>query len=350
MRYAMVAALGAMSALISAAQEPPELKRLRPPMDVVTAPPVVLTDPGPIVSTSMPIIGGTRAQLANWPGAASLQLRDTRAGEPKVYHICGATMIAPDWALTAAHCLIDIEARSDGVWLMEPGANGVREATAALTLAPMRTGTLTDAENAAIDVIAIQVHPRFDPRTPEKGHDIALVQINASWSGGLMKMDGQSGAAMNIKAPEAILKIAGFGHVRPAGSRLERGAAPGGGSLLSPYLFLMEGEVPLVPAGPPLRTCDTQIANAIIEDGLSETLRGVRIDPVRQICAGDARIDACQGDSGGPMISPRADGTPVQVGIVSWGLGCADANRPGIYTRVAAYKWWIRITTGIFEF
>jgi secreted trypsin-like serine protease len=58
------------------------------------------------------------------------------------------------------------------------------------------------------------------------------------------------------------------------------------------------------------------------------------------ICAGDTRrggVDACQGDSGGPMVRRDAAGEWVQVGIVSWGLGCARRGFPGVYTQVSRY-------------
>jgi trypsin len=54
------------------------------------------------------------------------------------------------------------------------------------------------------------------------------------------------------------------------------------------------------------------------------------------LCAKASTKDSCQGDSGGPLIS----GNGKQVGVVSWGIGCASPDFPGVYAKVSeAYDW-----------
>ncbi|MEV1288863.1 serine protease [Micromonospora sp. NPDC049679] len=61
--------------------------------------------------------------------------------------------------------------------------------------------------------------------------------------------------------------------------------------------------------------------------------------PNEEICAGYAQggVDTCQGDSGGPMFRRDAANAWIQVGIVSWGNGCARPNYPGVYTEVSTF-------------
>uniref|UniRef100_A0A8C7P362 Peptidase S1 domain-containing protein n=1 Tax=Oncorhynchus mykiss TaxID=8022 RepID=A0A8C7P362_ONCMY len=60
------------------------------------------------------------------------------------------------------------------------------------------------------------------------------------------------------------------------------------------------------------------------------------------ICAGllSGGKDSCQGDSGGPIVSKQGL-VWIQSGVVSFGKGCAEANFPGVYTRVSQYQTWI---------
>lgn len=70
--------------------------------------------------------------------------------------------------------------------------------------------------------------------------------------------------------------------------------------------------------------------------------------PIRggQICAGfpDGGKDSCQGDSGGSLAAPSIeDGSRwIQLGVTSWGMGCARRGKPGVYTRVSSQLDWIQ--------
>ena len=65
------------------------------------------------------------------------------------------------------------------------------------------------------------------------------------------------------------------------------------------------------------------------------------------VCAGlsTGGKDSCQGDSGGPLMVNPTSVSPVQIGIVSWGTGCAQAGHPGVYASTSFHYDFIQNVT-----
>ncbi len=65
-------------------------------------------------------------------------------------------------------------------------------------------------------------------------------------------------------------------------------------------------------------------------------------------CAGDGQYDSCQGDSGGPLFASTSGGR-VQIGIVSYGIGCAIPLFTGVYSEVnsASIRSFIAANAGV---
>ncbi|WP_308120552.1 serine protease [Streptomyces bambusae] len=77
-----------------------------------------------------------------------------------------------------------------------------------------------------------------------------------------------------------------------------------------------------------------------VSDADCQAAYGNDLIPGEEICAGilgTGGVDTCQGDSGGPMFRRDNAGAWIQVGIVSWGIGCARPEYPGVYTEVSTF-------------
>ncbi|MFJ6795847.1 serine protease [Streptomyces sp. NPDC091268] len=77
-----------------------------------------------------------------------------------------------------------------------------------------------------------------------------------------------------------------------------------------------------------------------VSDAACSAAYGSSLIPSEEICAGyldQGGVDTCQGDSGGPMFRRDSANAWIQVGIVSWGEGCARPDYPGVYTEVSTF-------------
>jgi secreted trypsin-like serine protease len=256
------------------------------------------------------IVGGKLAGSEDWPGLAVLRARSS--GGISTY-FCGGSLIAPDAVLTAAHCFKNLSKGTDGTFRI--GAN-----IAEIVIPGQDLKKVTAADVYAIAGIAL--HENYT--STQKGDDIALVRLKRSAPGPVSRL-AMAAAADPDTAWTTPLMVAGFGIQEDEGS-LSDYKSDGGEIFASGSDRLLEVAVPLT---------DQQLCKQVYA--------GSVIGP-QQICAGFIKggKDSCQGDSGGPLVTFDAKGCPYQVGLVSFGRGCALSNQFGVYTRVSAYAGWIR--------
>uniref|UniRef100_A0A8C0HDQ4 Transmembrane protease serine 5 n=1 Tax=Chelonoidis abingdonii TaxID=106734 RepID=A0A8C0HDQ4_CHEAB len=237
-------------------------------------------------STAARIVGGSDAPLGRWPWQVSLYLNSR--------HVCGGSVVAHDWIITAAHCVHNYRRPQVSSWLVFAGI-------IAHVSVPQQAG-------AAVEKIIY--HPRYDDRSHD--YDIALMKLTAPLN--------FSNAIRAVCLPlyhqdfphGTHCWISGWGYTTPEhGEQLQE--------------MLKEAIVPLISS----KKC------------ISSCMYFGELTP-RMLCAGylDGKVDACQADSGGPLVC-QDELTWRLVGIVSWGTGCGEPNYPGVYTKVAEFLDWI---------
>ena len=227
------------------------------------------------------IVGGGPANTANWQFYTQiLNSNGTTA-------FCGGSYIGDGYVLTAAHCVSSKSARFIDV-----------------KVAGFRLGG-TDGDR--IGVVEKYVHPQYNRST--LNYDIALLKLERNPTQG-QAVQLASGSISQYARTGEMLSVAGLGRLSEGGSRPS---------------FIQEVDVPLV-SDP---VCNQSGGNYANVGNVA-------------FCAGypQGQQDSCSGDSGGPIVINRG-GQIVQLGTVSWGIGCARPDKYGVYADVAALSGWI---------
>jgi uncharacterized repeat protein (TIGR01451 family) len=252
------------------------------------------------------IVGGKQAKPGAWPWQAALLYARYASNFDAQY--CAGSLIDPNWVLTAAHCVTNYLGNPVNPNLLAVGL-GIHQ--------------LSNNEGRRVAVSQIVVHPEFSYNSISVHADLALLRLAEP-----VLPSGTPGTRGAI-APITLARILEGDLVADT----KMAMVTGWGSLNAFYPVyadhLHQVTVPVV---------DNDICNK------AYTKLGHRnqIDAT-MICAGfvEGGKDSCKGDSGGPLMALDRAGQWKQIGIVSSGYGCAEAEAYGIYVRVPLFINWI---------
>ncbi len=226
------------------------------------------------------IVDGTPTQEGDYPWTASIAFVKQ---DGSLFSFCGGTLIASEWVVTAAHC-------------------DVREGEKVI----LGRHNLTTNKGEVHNVVQVINHNDYNIKPNDS--DIALLKLDSASQKPHLSLITKNS---NLDAMGNNLTVIGWGHTEEGGTASD---------------VQMEVTVPI-------------FSNQSCGDAYSEV---VDITD-NMMCAAAEGKDSCQGDSGGPgfVVDNTTDADRL-AGVVSFGVGCARPDFPGVYTRVSKFVKWIQ--------
>ncbi|XP_065295367.1 trypsin-1-like isoform X2 [Dermacentor albipictus] len=205
--------------------------------------------------------------------------------------MCGGSIISPSFVLTAAHCI--------NTYGKLPFWTRIYYNTTEMSKGP----------NVIVDKIII--HPEFTWDT--LANDIALLKLRYA-----LEFDQY---VVPVCLPRQQLSLTNREAVVSGWGRVSEHGDPSEHLLYINRLIL------------PYDMCKSGFITAEQAEAFNDSMI---------LCTSAEGKDSCQGDSGGPLTVWSKLGKTVQVGLVSFGTGCARGDKPSLYTRVSTYVPWIK--------
>ncbi|OWA54746.1 putative Transmembrane protease serine 9 [Hypsibius exemplaris] len=258
------------------------------------------------IPNKLKIVNGVQVPDGAQPWACALVQTNGKA------QFCDCTVIDKQWVVTAGHCVAESnEATMKANDKIYMGVTNLNKAVAPQNI---------------FSISRVILHPQYDPDTTD--FDVAMIKLATpipAFSSTLMPacLPTAPITATAVKTGafgRRICYVTGWGTLA-AGERGNANIGSGSDLLLQAAIEMFN-----------TTACKTYLSPYTFSNNM--------------LCGGyDAgQFDSCQGDSGGPLVCDAGDGTWTLNGIVSWGLGCAEAKKPGVYSNVYALLPFITST------